>query len=86
MPSEMLLLPAPPARTPRSAWRWLPGMKYKPESQSRAGGQSQQPAINDKVYHHLLSQFDQGHAMFQHFGVSTFGYPRTVTVYSRSAG
>ena len=43
MPSEMLLLPAPPARTPRSAWRWLPGMKYRPESQNRAGAQSQQP-------------------------------------------
>ena len=31
------------------------------------------PAINAKVYHHVTAQFEEGHAMFQHFGVSTFG-------------
>jgi len=31
------------------------------------------PALNVKVYEHLAGQFKHGRAMFQHFGVSTFG-------------
>jgi hypothetical protein len=38
------------------------------------------PAVNEKVYHHLVSQFSRGHAMFQHFGVSTFGHNNTLGV------
>jgi hypothetical protein len=37
-----------------------------------AGGLPRPPAVNDKVYHHLVNQFEEGFAMFQHFGVSTF--------------
>eukprot|EP01048_Picozoa_sp_COSAG05_P028930 COSAG05_NODE_9241_length_637_cov_1.035316_1_plen_170_part_01 len=38
------------------------------------------PSINEKVYHHVVSQFTSGHAMFQHFGVSTFGHNNSVGV------
>jgi hypothetical protein len=40
---------------------------------SAAAAATPLPALNDKVYHHLVSQFSEGHAMFQHFGISTFG-------------
>ena len=38
------------------------------------------PAVNNKVYHHLINQFTEGHAMFQHFGVSTFGHNNTLGI------
>ena len=38
------------------------------------------PEINGKVYHHLVHQFTEGHAMFQHFGVSTFGGKNTLGI------
>ena len=46
----------------------------------RCSRSSAPPPINDKVYHHVVSQFSQGHAMFQHFGVSTFGHNNSLGV------
>jgi hypothetical protein len=38
------------------------------------------PLINDKVYHHIASQFGRGFAMFQHFSVNTFALNPTTPV------
>ena len=40
-------------------------------------GASALPNASQKVLNHLTAQFDEGHAMFQHFGVSTFQYNNT---------